>query len=113
MTIEEIRDFGADTQEGMGRCMGNSAFYIRLVKLMPKDRNFGVLYDSIEKGDLDSAFEAAHALKGALGNLSLTALYEPVVEITELLRKRTQMDYSALVSGIKAKHAELERLCES
>ena len=113
MTVEDIRDFGADIEEGMGRCMGNAAFYIRLVKLMPKDRNFGILYDSIDKGDLDAAFEAAHALKGALGNLSLTALFDPMVELTELLRDRTQMDYALLIANIKAKHAELEKLCNS
>ena len=93
--------------------MGNSDFYIRLVKMMPKDRNFGILYDSIERGDLDSAFEAAHALKGALGNLSITALYEPIVKITELLRLRTNMDYSELIAEIREKHLELEKLCNS
>lgn len=113
MTIEDMERFGADTKEGVGRCMGNRDFYIRLVKMMPKDQNFGILYDSIEKGDLDSAFEAAHALKGALGNLSITSLYEPVFRITELLRSRTKMDYSDLISEIKGKHEELEKLCNN
>ena len=113
MTIEEMERFGADTKVGVGRCMGNKDFYLRLVKMMPKDQNFAILYDSIDKGDLDSAFEAAHALKGALGNLSITALYEPMVELTELLRARTPMDYSELVAAIKAKHMELEKLCNS
>ncbi|HAN42574.1 MAG TPA: Hpt domain-containing protein [Sphaerochaeta sp.] len=113
MTIEDIERFGADTKAGVGRCMGNSDFYIRLFKMMPNDQNFGLLYDAIEKGDLDSAFEAAHALKGALGNLSITALYEPVQNLTELLRARTQMDYSDLVAAIKAKHEEMKKLCES
>lgn len=113
MTIDDLERYGANTKEGVGRCMGNSDFYIRLVKMMPKDQNFGFLYEAIDKGDLDSAFEAAHALKGALGNLSITSLYEPVLELTELLRSRTQMDYSELVSRIKDKHKELEKLCNS
>ena len=113
MTIDDLKRFGANTEEGIKRCMGNEAFYIRLVKMMPKDQNFGILYDSIERGDLDSAFEAAHALKGSLGNLSITTLYEPVQQITELLRSRTQMDYAPLVSEIKGKHEELTKLCES
>ena len=113
MTIDDLKSFGANTEEGIHRCMGNENFYLRLVKMMPKDQNFGILYDSIEKGDLDSAFEAAHALKGALGNLSITSLYDPVLNITELLRARTAMDYSPLVAEIKGKHQELEKLCES
>lgn len=113
MTIDDLKRFGADTEEGLHRCMGNENFYLRLVKMMPKDQNFAILYDSIAKGDLDAAFEAAHALKGALGNLSITALFDPVQEITELLRSRTQMDYTPLVSQIREKHQELEKLCES
>lgn len=113
MTVDDLKRFGANTEEGIHRCMGNESFYLRLVKMMPKDQNFGILYDSIEKGNLDSAFEAAHALKGALGNLSITSLYDPVLNITELLRARTAMDYAPLVAEIKSKHAELEKLCES
>jgi Hpt domain. len=113
MTVDDLKRFGANTEEGIHRCMGNESFYLRLVKMMPKDQNFGILYDSIEKGNLDSAFEAAHALKGALGNLSITSLYDPVLNITELLRARTVMDYAPLVAEIKSKHAELEKLCES
>ena len=113
MTIDDLRKFGANTEEGLHRCMGNENFYLRLVKMMPKDQNFAILYDSIGKGDLDSAFEAAHALKGALGNLSITSLFDPVQNITELLRSRTQMDYTQLVSEIREKHLELEKLCES
>ena len=52
--------------------MGNENFYLRMVKLIPGDPNFQKLYDSIEKGDLEGAFSAAHALKGSTGNLSLT-----------------------------------------
>ena len=113
MTIDDLKRFGANTDEGLHRCMDNESFYLRLVKMMPKDQNFAILYDSIEKGDLDAAFEAAHALKGALGNLSITALFDPVLKITELLRSRTRTDYSLLVSEIREKHRELEKLCES
>ncbi|MBQ4280555.1 MAG: Hpt domain-containing protein [Spirochaetales bacterium] len=113
MTIDDLRRFGADTDEGIRRCMGNEGFYLRLVKMMPNDQNFAILFDAIEKGDLDTAFEAAHALKGALGNLSITSLLDPVLKITDLLRSRTRMDYSDLVSEIRKKHHELVELCGS
>jgi len=64
-------------------------------------------FDEIEK----AAFEAAHALKGVLGNLSLTSIYAPIVEITELLRNNTDMDYTSLLSNILEKKDELGRLC--
>ena len=64
------------------------------------------LYDSLSK----EGFKAAHALKGVSGNLSLTPLYEKVVEITELLRAETKMDYTDLLKGILEEKEKLEHL---
>ena len=111
LTIDSLKAFGANTEEGMGRCLNNEAFYLRLVKMIPQDKNFERLYDCLGSGDLNGAFEAAHALKGALGNLSLTPIYNKAVEITELLRSRTQMDYAPLAAEIKALQAKLVEIC--
>ena len=111
MTIENLKAYGADTQEGLKRCMNNESFYLRMVKMIPGDPNFQKLYDAIEAGDLTAAFEAAHAVKGASGNLSLTPIYAPVQEITELLRSRTDTDYTELVAAIRKGRDELERIC--
>ena len=112
MTIEELKVFGADTADGLQRCMNNESFYLRLVKMIPGDPNFRKLFDSVDSGDLGAAFEAAHALKGSTGNLSLTPLFAPLSEITELLRARTQTDYTALVTEILTAYDELTRICE-
>lgn len=111
LTIDTLKAFGANTDEGMGRCLNNEAFYLRLVKMIPRDKNFSRLYDCIDSNDLGGAFEAAHALKGALGNLSLTPIYNKAVELTEYLRNRTQMDYAPLVAEIKALQDRLIEIC--
>ena len=113
MTIEDLKAYGADTKEGLNRCMNNETFYIRLVKMIPGDPNFQKLYDAVEKGDLDAAFDAAHAIKGSTGNLSLNPIFNPISEITELLRAKTEADYSALVAEIRKSRDELARICES
>ncbi len=112
MTIDELKTYGADIAEGLRRCLNNENFYFRLVKMVPGDANFQKLYDAVDKGDLDAAFEAAHALKGSTGNLSLTPIFEPISEITELLRRGEQMDYTALTAKIRASRDELARICE-
>ncbi len=110
MTVEVLKAYGADTEEGLKRCMGNEAMYLKLVAMIPNEKNFEKLEAALEVGDLDTAFEAAHALKGVLGNLSITPLYDKTVEITELLRSRTQMDYTPLLSEILSKKEELSSL---
>ena len=49
-------------------------------------------------------------LKGMLSNLALRPLEEPVKEITELLRNRTDTDYNSLLDAIDAQRARLEAL---
>ena len=68
--------------------------------------------EALEKNDLDAAFTLAHTLKGVYGNLALTPLFEIVNEMTELLRARTQTDYSAMTSALIEKKNALKALCE-
>ena len=112
ITVDALKSFGANVDEGLGRCMGNEALYLKLVATIPGEKNFGKLSESIQNNDLDGAFEAAHALKGVLGNLSLTNMYDKVADITELLRTRTEIDYSEKVAEIMNARDELAKLCE-
>ena len=107
ITIESLKAFGANTEEGLARCMGNQALYLKLVGVMLADKNFDKLRSAIESGNLGEAFEAAHALKGALGNLALTPLYEKAASLTEFLRNRAEADYGGLVSDLLASRDSL------
>ena len=111
ITVDKLNTFGANTAEGLARCFGNEALYLKLVATIPGAGHFDKLKDSIAAKDKKNAFEAAHALKGVLGNLSLTPIYTPVVEITELLRSETDMDYKSLLDTILKKKDELGKLC--
>lgn len=112
ITIDKLNNFGANTAEGLERCLGNESFYLRLVSTFVNESNFDKLKDALAINDLNAAFEAAHALKGVLGNLSLTPLYNKVVEITELLRSRTKMNYSQLLAQILEKRETLKEMCK-
>lgn len=101
LTIDALKAYGANTDEGMARCFNNEAFYLRLVGMGLADANFDKLKAAMEAGDTAAAFEAAHALKGSIGNLSLTPIFEPVSALTELLRgKSGPVDGSALLDQI-------------
>ncbi|MBR0145849.1 MAG: Hpt domain-containing protein [Eubacterium sp.] len=112
LTIEALKEYGAGVEEGLARCMGNEAFYLRLVSVIQNEKNFDTLKESLEAGNLDTAFEAAHALKGVTGNLALTPLYKPVFEITELLRAREDTDYGPLLKEILDKKDQLMKLIQ-
>ena len=86
ITLETLAEYGADTKTGLARCMNMQDFYIRLVKMELADGNFEKLSSALAAQNMQEAFEAAHALKGAVGNLALTPLYTPICELTERLR---------------------------
>ncbi len=112
ITVEALREFGVDTEKGLALCMGNEALYLRLVGSVPTEKRFDDLSRAIDEGDLDAAFEAAHALKGVLGNLSLTPLYEKASQITELLRSRTDADYKKLMEELISAKDTLTDICK-
>ena len=100
LTIENLKALGANTDEGLARCLGKEDFYLRMVSMALADDGFEKLQAAVQNGDLNEGFERAHALKGVLSNVSLTTLAEPVSEITEELRARNEIDYSALLNRI-------------
>ena len=111
LTIDALKAYGANTDEGLARCFNNEAFYLRLVGMGLADANFDKLKAAMEAGDTAAAFEAAHALKGSIGNLSLTPIFEPVSALTELLRgKSGPVDGGALLDQIMDQLEKARRL---
>ncbi len=109
ITIEGLKSFGANVEEGLARCMNNEDFYLKLVNKATDNTTLTKLEMYLKEKDFENAFEAAHALKGIYTNLSLTPLSKPITEMTESLRTNTETDYSQLIEEIKA---QFEKLCE-
>lgn len=107
ITIDSLKTYGANVEEGLARCLNKEDFYLKMVNLGLKDERFEKLGDILASKDLDAAFEAVHALKGVIGNLALTPLYEPINKMTELLRARTDTDYSELAAEIKTQRDKI------
>jgi HPt (histidine-containing phosphotransfer) domain-containing protein len=64
---------------------------------MIADENFEMLGEAVKENDVTKAFEAAHSLKGTLGNMGLTPMYEIIIQIVEPLRDGN-------IDGIAEKH---------
>ena len=100
ITLEELRALGADVETGLSRCMGKEDLYLKLISMGLGDAKFEELEAVLEASDLSKAFEICHALKGVIGNLALTPLYEALSDMTEKLRTREEADYQTMYSNI-------------
>lgn len=107
ITIEKLNAFGADTKTGLARCMNKEDFYLKLVVMGLNEPRFEQLGIALEAKDFEKAFEHCHSIKGVIGNLSLDPLYKEICEMTELLRAKTDADYSALYKKIMDLRTEL------
>ena len=112
LTLDALRAYGANVDEGLGRCMNNEAFYLRMVGLALQDDGYALLGKALAENDLKSAFEAAHRIKGVVANLALTPILTPVSELTELLRHETPGDYQGLYEKAAQQKAALDELAK-
>ena len=111
LTLEKLAEFGVDTKEGMARCMNNETFYFKMVKLGLSNEYFETLEQAVAAHNSEQAFEAAHALKGVVGNLAIGPVYDPLAEMTEMLRAKEEADYVSMYRPIKELRDKLLAMC--
>ena len=98
MNVRECYEImNADYEEVKRRFLSDSRIR-RFDLLFLKDASMTDLRAAMEKKDCESAFQAAHTLKGVCLNLGFSGLYEPVNRITEMLRSG---DFESAIVEIK------------
>lgn len=110
MTLEQLKSFGCNVDEGLQRCMNNEAFYLMLINKFLGSTDLSKLEVALKENDLETAFREGHSLKGVCGNLSLTPLYNVLVEMVEPLRAKKEMDYLPLFDKLNSLFNELKSL---
>ena len=100
ITLGDLKTKGADVETGLSRCVGKEDLYLKLVNMGLEDPKFEELESALKSNNLDRAFELCHALKGVIGNLALTPLFEALSQMTEKLRNRETADYTSMYKNI-------------
>jgi len=99
--IERLIQDGCDVPGALPRFIGNRDFYCRMLALVPEEENFSMLGEALAAKDVKASFNAAHTLKGLLGNMGLTPMYEEACAIVEPLRagslEGTRQHYDTLM----------------
>ena len=95
-------DNGLDYQGIMNRFMHNDKLYLNILFMLPSDDNLQKLKSAIEVQDYETAFNAAHTLKGVAGNLGLVYLEQTISSIVEPLRRgELCYDYLTLCQSVE------------
>ena len=85
--IEELKSLGADTDEGLGRVMGDSSLYeMMLGMFVDAVRDHPIALEEFD-GELGPLIEKVHLLKGVTGTLSLTPGFTGYNKAERLIRE--------------------------
>lgn len=86
MTIKECyAALGGDYDEVLGR-LRSERLVQKFVLKFPEDGSYALLRRSLDEGNTEEAFRAAHTIKGMCQNLGFTLLAGSSSELTEALR---------------------------
>ena len=112
MTVRECyEELGSDFDKVLSRLVSEALVKKFALKFLD-DPSFGQLETALADKDAETAFRAAHTLKGICLNLGFSQLTEDVVNITEILRtgklegtdelfSKIQTTYENTVAAIK------------
>ena len=100
MKLEEFfRCTGGSYEDAKARFQSDERI-IRFLRMLPGDDSMDNLTAAVEANDPQTAFRAAHTLKGVALNLGLTALAEQSSAMTEALRGKDVMPEPAMYESV-------------
>ena len=114
MKLQELYvEIGGDYAEVRGR-LPSDKFIQKFVLKFVDDKSYELLLSSLEQGNGEEAFRAAHTIKGVCQNLGFTMLMDSSSQLTEALRggsltpeagplaEKVKADYEKTVGAIRA-----------
>ena len=126
MTIEQCYAVIGGSYAEVSRRLPSRQLVEKFARKFPEDPSYAELIDAVVAGDRDTAFRAAHTLKGVAANLSFSRLCASARQLTELLRptdtippeassllEAVTRDYEATVSAIRAFRKDVTVLTHS
>ena len=96
---------GGDLTQTLRRLPGED-FVRKFLLRYPDDPSFAQLRNAVENSDWQTAFQAAHTVKGIAQNLGLEHLYRAADALTEALRDGRELTDRGLLQAVETAQAE-------
>lgn len=101
MTLQECyAAMGGDYDDVTAR-LRSEKLVRKFVLKFASDESYNILCTSLESGNYEEAFRAAHTIKGVCQNLSFNTLQESSSRLTEALRSGNSPEVSDLFDQVK------------
>lgn len=104
--LAQLDRLGMNTQEALGRFMGNEALFLSFVRQLPEKLDFTKIRQGLEQMDEEAFYMNIHNLKGMAGNLSIAPIFDCAQAILVEFRTSKFQNQKKLTALVR--EAELE-----
>lgn len=112
MTVQEFYSEVDGNYDEIMKRLRTDERVMKFVGMFAKDESYNTLVRTMQEGNIDEAFRAAHTMKGVCQNMAFTRLFQSSHAITEALRGKDMeqanklldqvtQDYQMVMDGIK------------
>ena len=106
MTLQEFYAQIDGSYADTVRRLCSESFVLRFVKKYPANPSFDELCEAVDRSDWESAFRAAHTLKGVALNHGFDPLCAAPAPQTEAMRGAKPLDVFSLLAAVQTVQAE-------
>ncbi len=106
----KLKRWGCDTDGALERMLGDKELLLKCAEQVAADSTFSELESSLREHNTDTAFEAAHTLKGICETSGLTPLCSAAQKIVEPLRRGKGENLFPAFQELQKKRQELEAI---
>lgn len=86
---EKLVNAGYDVDGALARFVNNEMLFMTFLKKVPGDAHFDAILPDVEGGNFDEAHKNAHAIKGVVGNLGMTPVFDASADLCVALKAGT------------------------
>lgn len=110
--LDTLRQWGCDIDAALERFVEDEDFYWECYNILFQGQELGELEEHLNKGEVEDAFICAHGMKGTIGNLGLTPLFELLSPMVEILRAGKLDGVQEQFELLKQSWEEYKTLCK-
>ena len=108
--LAQLERLGLNTQEALGRFMGNETLFLSFVRQLPEKLDFTGILQSLEAQDEERFYVQVHNLKGMAGNLSIGPVFDCAQAILVEFRASKFQHEKKLTALVREAELESEAL---
>ncbi len=109
-TIEALRNWGCDIDGAMERFDDDVELFLSFLPDIVNEPAVVKLGEDLKSGNVSGAFDCAHLIKGLLGNMGITPLYEIAIRLVEPLRHGSDEGLLPIYEEFMQAHKEFTEL---